>query len=188
MGGETPAEVTVEGFVVCEVDSRGLPVKADPADAAFLAEDGTSDFVIAIGARRGGGFGESEGELDPFIFHERNLFFRYVQAVENAVKDGCQNDAEEGDENDSGEEGVSGGEKFGRDGGQALAVDGALSSHEHGGFDEGILPGQSAELMISEDPDSERDADQADGHGQVEQDAAEEDVVRGQRFAVVLKG
>lgn len=178
----------MQGFFFREIDSRGLPVKADPADAAFLAEDGTSDFVIAIGARRGGGFGESEGELDPFIFHERNLFFRYVQAVENAVKDGCQNDAEEGDENDSGEEGVSGGEKFGRDGGQALAVDGALSSHEHGGFDEGILPGQSAELMISEDPDSERDADQADGHGQVEQDAAEEDVVRGQRLAVVLKG
>ena len=188
MGGETATEVAVEGFVVCEVDSRGLAVKADPADAAFLAEDGTSDLVIAIGARRGGGFGESEGELDPFIFHEGDLFFRYVQAVENAVKDGCQNDAEEGDENDSGEEGVSGGEKFGRDGGQALAVDGALSSHEHGGFDEGILPGQSAELMISEDPDSERDADQADGHGQVEQDAAEEDVVWGQRFAVVLKG
>ncbi len=69
-----------------------------------------------------------------------------------------------------------------------MAIDGTLSAHEHGGFDEGILPGQSAELMISEDPDSERDADQADGHGQVEQDAAEEDVVRGQRFAVVLKG
>ena len=117
MGGETPAEVTVEGFVVCEVDSRGLPVKSDPADAAFFAEDGATDLVIAIGAGGGGGFGESEGELDPFIFHERDLFFRYVQAVENAVKDGCQNDAEEGDENDSGEEGVSGGEKFGRDGG-----------------------------------------------------------------------
>ena len=117
MGSETTAEVAVEGFVVCEIDSRGLPVKSDPADAAFFAENGATDLVIAIGARRGGGFGESEGELDPFIFHERNLFFRYVQAVENAVKDGCQNDAEEGDENDSGEEGVSGGEKFGRDGG-----------------------------------------------------------------------
>ncbi len=69
VGGETPAEVTVEGFVVCEVDSRGLPVKADATDAAFLTEDGTSDFVIAIGAGGGGGFGKSEGELDPFVFH-----------------------------------------------------------------------------------------------------------------------
>ena len=69
-----------------------------------------------------------------------------------------------------------------------MAIDGTLSAHEHRGFDEGILPSQSAELMISEDPDSEGDADQADGHGQVEQDAAEEDVVRGQRFAVVLVG
>ena len=69
VGGETPAEVTVEGFVVCEVDSRGLPVKADPTDAAFFAQDGTSDLVIAVGARRGGSLGESEGELDPFVFH-----------------------------------------------------------------------------------------------------------------------
>jgi hypothetical protein len=33
-----------------------------------------------------------------------------MQAVENAVKDGCQNDAEEGDQHDSGEKGVRGGE------------------------------------------------------------------------------
>jgi hypothetical protein len=25
--------------------------------------------VIAVGARRGGGLGESKGELDPFVFH-----------------------------------------------------------------------------------------------------------------------
>ena len=177
----------MQGFFFREIDSRGLPVKSDPADASFFAENGATDLVIAIGARRGGGLGESERELDPFIFHERNLFFRYVQAVENAVKDGCQNDAEEGDENDSGEEGVSGGEKFGRDGGQALAVDGALSSHEHGGFDEGILPCQSSEVVVPENPNSEGDADQADGHGQVKQDAAKEDGVWGQWFVVVLK-
>ena len=69
MGGEAATEVAVEGFVVCEIDSRGLPVKSDPADAAFLAENGATDLVIAIGARRGGGLGETEGELDPFIFH-----------------------------------------------------------------------------------------------------------------------
>jgi len=110
VGGEAATEVAVEGFVVCEVDSRGLAIEADPTDASFFAENGAADFVIAIGAGGGGGLGEAEGELDPFIFHERNLFFRYVQAVENAVKDGCQNDAEEGDEDDSREEGVSGGE------------------------------------------------------------------------------
>jgi hypothetical protein len=69
VGGEAAAEVAVEGFVVCEVDSRGLPVESDPADASFLAENGATDLVIAIGARRGGGLGETEGELDPFIFH-----------------------------------------------------------------------------------------------------------------------
>ncbi len=103
MGGETATEVAVEGFVVCEVDSRGLPVKSDPADASFFAENGATDLVIAIGARRGGSLGETEGELDPFVFHEWVLFFRYMQAVENAVKDGCQNDTEKGDQDDSGE-------------------------------------------------------------------------------------
>jgi hypothetical protein len=117
VGGETTAEVAMQGFVVCEFDSRGLAIKSDTADAALFAEDGAADFVIAIGAGGGGGLGEAEGEMDPFIFHERDLFFRYVQAVENAVKDGCQNDAEEGDEDDSREEGVRGGKKFGRDSG-----------------------------------------------------------------------
>jgi hypothetical protein len=69
MGSETATEVAVEGFVVCEIDSRGLPVKSDPADASFFAENGATDLVIAIGARRGGGLGKSEGKLDPFIFH-----------------------------------------------------------------------------------------------------------------------
>ena len=77
-----------------------------------------------------------------------------MQTVKNTVKNRGKDDAEEGDEDNSGEEGVSGGEKFCGDGGQAQAVDGALSAHEHGGFDEGILPGQSAEVMIPEDSNS----------------------------------
>jgi hypothetical protein len=110
VGGETPAEVTVEGFVVCEVDSRGLAVKADPADAAFLAKDGTTDLVIAIGAGGGGGLGESEGELDPFIFHERDLFFGEVEAVKDTVEYRGEDNSKKGDEHDSGEKGVGGGE------------------------------------------------------------------------------
>jgi len=110
MGGETPAEVTVQSFFFREVDSRGLSVKPDSANAAFLAENGATDLVIAVGARRGGGLGESEGELDPLIFHEWALFFRYVQAMENAMKDRGEDDAEKGDEDDSGEECVGGGE------------------------------------------------------------------------------
>ena len=102
MGGETPAEVAMQGFVVCEFDSRGLAIEADPTDASFFAEDGATDFVIAVGAGGGGGLGEAEGELDPFVFHERSLFFRYVEAMENAVKDRGEDDAKQGDEDDSG--------------------------------------------------------------------------------------
>jgi hypothetical protein len=168
VGGETATEVAVEGFVVCEVDSRGLAVKSDATDAAFLAENGASDLVIAVGARRGGSLGESERELDPFIFHERDLFFGEVEAVKDTVECRGEDDSKKGDENDSGEEGVSGGEKFGRDGGQALAVDGALSSHEHGGFDEGILPSQSPQDMVTNNSDAQGEADQTDRHGKME--------------------
>ena len=110
VGGEAATEVTVESFVVCEVDSRGLPVKADPADAAFFAQDGTTDLVIAVGARRGGSLGESERELDPFIFHERDLFFGEVEAVKDTVEYRGEDDSKKGDEDDSGEKGVGGGE------------------------------------------------------------------------------
>jgi len=108
VGGKAATEVAVESFVVCEVDSRGLAVKSDSADATFFAEDSAADLVVAVGAGGGGRLGETEGELDPFVFHDWVLFFRYMQAVENAVKDGCQNDTEEGDQDDSGEKGVSG--------------------------------------------------------------------------------
>jgi len=110
VGGEAAPEVAVQGFLFREVDSGGLAIKSDSADAAFLAENGATDLVIAVGARRGGGLGESECELDPFIFHGWALFFRYVQAVENPVKDGGEDDAEEGDQNYSREKGVRGGE------------------------------------------------------------------------------
>ena len=110
MSGETTAEVAMQGFVVCKIYPRGLPVKADPTDAAFFAQDGTTDLVIAVGARRGGSLGESERELDPFIFHERDLFFGEVEAVKDTVEYRGEDDSKKGDEDDSGEKGIGGGE------------------------------------------------------------------------------
>lgn len=69
VGGEAAAEVAMERFVFGEFDSWRLAVKADAADAALFTEDGAADFVIAVGAAGGGGLGEAERELDPFIFH-----------------------------------------------------------------------------------------------------------------------
>jgi len=59
VGGEAAAEVAMEGFVYGEVDSWGLAVEADTADTAFFAQDGATDFVIAVGAGGGGGLGEA---------------------------------------------------------------------------------------------------------------------------------
>jgi hypothetical protein len=110
VGGEAATEVAMQSFFFREIDSRGLPVKSDPADAAFFAENGATDLVIAVGARRGGSLGESERELDPFIFHERDLFFGEVEAVKDTVEYRGEDDSKKGDEDDSGEKGVGGGE------------------------------------------------------------------------------
>ena len=88
MGGEATAKIAVQGFILREIDTGGLAVKADPANASLLAEDGAADLVITVSAGRGGGLGEAESELDPFLFHEWRLFFRDVQAVEDSMKDG----------------------------------------------------------------------------------------------------
>ncbi len=59
VGSEAAAEVAMEGFVFGEVNSWGLAVKADTADTAFFAQDGATDFVVAVGAGGGGGLGEA---------------------------------------------------------------------------------------------------------------------------------
>ena len=88
MSGEATAEIAMQGFFFREINSGRLTVEADATDAALLAEDGATDLVIAVGAGRGGGFGEAKGKLDPFLFHGRGLFFRNVQAMQDPVEDG----------------------------------------------------------------------------------------------------
>ena len=53
------AEVAMEGFVFGEVNSWGLAVEADTTNTAFFAQDGATDFVIAVGAGGGGSLGEA---------------------------------------------------------------------------------------------------------------------------------
>ena len=60
VGGQAAAKVTMKGFVLGEIHSRRLAVKTNAADTAFFAEDGATDFVIAVGAGGGGGLGEAE--------------------------------------------------------------------------------------------------------------------------------
>ena len=176
----------MQGFLFREVDSRGLPVEADSADAAFLAENGATDLVIPVGARRGSGLGESESELNPFVFHEWNLFFGNMETVKDPVKDGSQDDAEENDQNEAAEEGVAGGEKFRRSGGHFISVDRAHSAHQHGGFQHGLIPDESSDLGVADDPDAHGHPQNSKSHGEMKQDAAKEDGVWGHGLAMVL--
>jgi len=56
---EAAAKVAMEGFVFGEVNTWGLAIEADTTNAAFFAQDGTTDFVIAVGAGGGGSLGEA---------------------------------------------------------------------------------------------------------------------------------
>ena len=107
--------------------------------------------------------------------------------MQDAVKNGRENDAEKGDQHDSTKEGVGGGEDLGRYGRQALAIDRALSSHQHGGFNEGILPSQSTQNVVTDNADAQREADQSNGHEKVKQNSSNKDVVGGQGLTVMLE-
>ncbi len=188
VGGEATTEVAVQGLVLGQVDAGRLAVEADPADTPFLAQDGATDLVIAVGAGGGGGLGEAEGELDPFVFHRRGLFFRDVEAVEDAVENGGQDDSEEGDQDEAAEEGVAGGEKLCRCGGHFVSVDGAHSAHQHRGLQHGLIPGESSDLGVAEDSDAHGHSQNPQGHGEVEEHASEKDPLGGHGLAVVLVG
>ena len=88
--------------------------------------------------------------------------------MKDAVEYRGENDSKKGDEDEPAEERIGGGEKFGGNSGQTLAVDGTHSAHQHGGFDERILPSQSPQVMVTDDPDAQGEADQTDRHGEME--------------------
>ena len=63
-----------------------------------------------------------------------------------------------------------------------------MAAHEHGGFDQSILPRQPPEGVVTDNADAQREADQSDCHGKMQQDPSDEDMVGGQGLAVVFKG
>ena len=92
------------------------------------------------------------------------------------------------DEDDPAEEGVEGGEDFGGGIREVGAVDGAFAAHQHGGFEKGIEPGQSTDEPIAENAEGQGEGDEGQGDEKVIGHAPEEDVVRGDRLAMVLEG
>ena len=92
------------------------------------------------------------------------------------------------DEDDPAEEGVEGGEDFGGGIREVGAVDGAFAAHQHGGFEKGIEPGQSTDEPVAENAEGQGEGDEGQGDEEVIGHAPEEDVVRGDRLAMVLEG
>ena len=87
--------------------------------------------------------------------------------MKDTVEYRSEDDSKKGDKDEPAEERIGGREKFGGYGRQALAVDGAHSTHEHGGFDERILPSQSPQVMVTDNPDTQGEANQTNGHGKM---------------------
>ena len=108
--------------------------------------------------------------------------------MENAVHHRGEENSTAGDEDEAAEEGIKRGEDLGGGAGEVGAVDGALTAHQHGGFEKGIEPGEPAEITVACHAKGEGEADEDQGDEEVAGHAPEEDVVRGDGLAVVLKG
>ena len=91
------------------------------------------------------------------------------------------------DEDDPAEEGVEGGEDFGGGIREVGAVNGAFAAHEHGGFEKGIEPAEAADEPVAKNAEGQGEGDEGQGDEEVIGHAPEEDVVRGDRLAMVLE-
>ena len=108
--------------------------------------------------------------------------------MKNPVHHRGEKDATAGDQDEAAEEGIKGGKNLGGGAGEVGAVDGAFSAHEHGGFEEGIEPGESAEITVACHAEGEGEADEDQGDEKVAGHPPQKDMVRGDRLAMVLKG
>jgi len=111
-----------------------------------------------------------------------------VQTVEDAVDAGREENAGARDEDESAKEGVERSEDFGGGGLEVGAEDGAFAAHQHGGFEEGIEPVEAGDEPVPQDAESQGEGNEGEGDEEVVGHAPEEDVVRGDRLAVMLKG
>ena len=108
--------------------------------------------------------------------------------MKNSVYDGGEENAAAGDEDEAAEEGIKRGEDLGGGAGEVGAVDGALTAHEHRGFEKGIQPGEPANITVACHAKGEGEADEDQGDEKVAGHAPQKDMVRGDGLAVVLEG
>ena len=108
--------------------------------------------------------------------------------MKNAVHHWGEENSASGDKDEAAEEGVEGGEDLGGRAGEVGAVDGALAAHQHGGFEKGIEPGESAKITVAGHTEGKGEADEHQGDEKVAGHPPQKDMVRGDRLAMVLKG
>jgi hypothetical protein len=111
-----------------------------------------------------------------------------VQAVEDPVDAGGEEDPGARNQHQTAEKGVKGGEQFGGRAGELRTVDGALPAHQHGRLKKGIDPGKSADEPVTENAQTKGEGNEDEGDEEVVGQPPEEDVVRGNRLTVVLEG
>ena len=92
------------------------------------------------------------------------------------------------DQHQTAEKGVKGGEEFGGRAGELCTVDGTLPAHEHGGLEEGIDPGKSADEPVTENAQTKGEGNEDKSDEEVVGQPTEENVVWGNRLTVMLEG
>ena len=91
------------------------------------------------------------------------------------------------DEDQTAKKRVKGGEELSGRTGEVGAINRPLPAHQHGGFEKGIEPGQSTDEPVAKNAEGQGEGDEGEGDEEVIGHAPEEDVVRGDRLAMVLE-
>ncbi len=83
-----------------------------------------------------------------------------MQAVEDPVDDRSQENPAPDDEDQTAKKCVKGGEELSGRTGEVGAINRPLPAHQHGGFQQGIQPGEATDPPIAQDADGQGEADE----------------------------
>jgi hypothetical protein len=111
-----------------------------------------------------------------------------VQAVEDPVDAGGEEDPGARDQHQTAEKGVEGGEEFGGRAGELRTVDGTLPAHQHGRLKKGIDPGKSADKPVTENAQTKGEGNEDEGDEEVVGQPPEENVMGRDWLAMMLEG
>lgn len=109
----------------------------------------------------------------------------HMKAVQDAVRDGGEDDASDEYDRQPAVERIEAGEQFAAFGDRS--VDRAHAAQQHGGIEEGINPGEAFQPAVAGHADQQRDDDQRERNGAAVGQPDHEPLCRNHRLGVMLE-